>query len=88
MLGVLEDLVAVHTDNDRNGTLAIPWDDVLLWRDLRRLAEEGLIEPIDGFSRPAFDSRERRHFRDVGTGDVYIHVPGGEKSSLQFTRDS
>jgi hypothetical protein len=84
MPGVLEDLVGTRTRHDRNGTLASEWDEVLLWRDLHRLAEEGLIEPIDGLSRPDFDSLERRHFRDVGTGDVFVYFPGGERRSPQF----
>ena len=86
MLRVLEDLVGTRTDNDRDGTLASPWDEVLLWRDLCRLAEDGLVEAIDGLSRPNFDSLERRHFRDVGTGYVYVYFPGGEKRSPQFRR--
>lgn len=88
MLGVLEDLVGTRTDNDRDGTLASPWEDVLLWRDLRRLAEEGLVEPIDGLSRPEFDSLKRSRFREVGTGDVYVYISGGEKRSPQFRRDT
>jgi hypothetical protein len=86
MLGVLEDLVGTRTNNDRNGTLASAWDEVLLWRDLHRLANEGLVEPIDGLSLPDFDSLERRRFRDVKTSEVYVCVPAGEKRSPQFRR--
>jgi hypothetical protein len=88
MLGVLEDLVRTRTNRDRDGTLASPWDEVLLWRDLHRLVEEGLVDPVDGLSRPDFDSLKKRHFRDVGTGSLYIYIPAGEKRSPQFRRDT
>jgi hypothetical protein len=86
MPGFLEDLVATRTNNDRDGTLASPWDEVLLWRDLRRLTEDGLVEAIDGLSQPEFGSLERRHFRDLGTGEVYFYVPASEKSSPRLMR--
>jgi len=86
MQRVLEDLWGTRTNNSRSGTLVGEWDEVLLWRDLHRLAEEGLIEPIDGLSRPGFDTLERRRFRDIETGDVYVYVPAGERRSPQFRR--
>jgi len=86
MLSVLEDVWGTRTNNSRSGTLVGEWDEVLLWRDLHRLAEEGLIEPIDGLSRPGFDTLEKRRFRDIVTGDVYAYFPAGERRSPAFRK--
>lgn len=86
MLSALEDVWGTRTNNSRSGTLVGEWDEVLLWRDLHRLAEEGLIEPIDGLSRPGFDTLEKRRFRDIVTGDVYAYFPAGERRSPAFRK--
>jgi len=83
-MGVLEDLFETRTNRDRYGTISAEWDLTLLWRDLERLQAEKLVSAIEITSNAASDSLKRLYFRDSETGDVYVFVEGGEKSSPKF----
>jgi hypothetical protein len=84
----LEDVWETRTNNTRTGTVVTEWDKVLLWRDLRRLIAVGLVEPTDGPADNDPDPRERKYFRDVGTGEVYVYISGWERGSPEFRRQA
>jgi hypothetical protein len=72
MAGVLEDLFRARTDRNTNGTISGEWDRILLQRELERLIAEGVVDVIDCSPRPDTIFRERRCFRDVRSGEVYL----------------
>ena len=80
------DLWETRTNNSRSGTLVTEWDNVLFWRDLHRLIAEGLVEQTDGPAGIDDGLRDRKYFREVGTGEVYVYLTGWERGSPEFRR--
>lgn len=88
MLGVLEELYQQRTDNDRNGTGSSEWNRVLLWRDLQRLATEGLVAPAEAPEHAESDFRDRTYFGDLGTDEIHVFVAGWERESPEFRKQA
>jgi hypothetical protein len=86
--GVLEDVFSTRTDRNAKGTITTEWNRVLLWRDLQRLISEGAVEAAECPYNADQDSRERRCFRDIGNGDVYIYIAGWERGSPEFRKQN
>jgi hypothetical protein len=86
MTGALQDLYETRTARDRDGTVGDEWNRVLLRRDLDRLIAECQVEPVDWLFPPESDSRERKFFHDLGTGEIYVYVAAAERSGPQFRR--
>jgi hypothetical protein len=85
--GVLEDLFRTRTDRNSNGTISAEWHQVLLWRDIQRLIADGAIQQIECLPASE-DPRERKYFRDLGTGEIYVHVAGWERGCPEFRKQS
>ena len=68
------------------GTISTGWNRVLLWRDLQRLVDDGIVERVNCQSDAQADSRERDCFREPATGDVYVYVTGWERGSPEFRK--
>jgi hypothetical protein len=88
MPSALEDLFQSRTDNNTKGTISSEWNRILLWRELERLIAEGAVEMIDCSADSDSIARERRCFREIGTGDVYLYVEGWERGSPEFRRET
>jgi len=86
MPSALEDLLATRTDNARDGAIRDEWNHTLLWRDLNRFIALGLAEPVDWPLPPEADSRERKFFRDLETGEVYVYVGRAERAGPEFRK--
>jgi hypothetical protein len=82
----LDDLYQTRTNRDRNGTIPDEWSRVLLFRDLDRLIIQGAIERMGNVREISPDPREKTWYREASTGDVYVYVEGGERSSPEFRR--
>jgi hypothetical protein len=86
MNGVLQDLYETRTAGDRDGTIGDEWNRVLLWRDLERLIAKGRVVPSEVPAGEEAGFREKRYFRDVATGEIYVHVSGWERGSPEFRK--
>jgi len=84
---VLEDLFRTRTDRNSNGTISAEWDQVLVRRDIQGLIADGAIQQLDCLA-DAKDSRERKCFRDPGTGEIYVHIAGWERGCPEFRKQS
>ena len=86
MPGTLEDVFRTRTEQNRTGTINSDWNHTLLWRDLDRLIEEGVVAKVECTNDVESSFRKRQCFRDLVTGEVYIYIEGWERGSPEFRR--
>ena len=83
-MGPLEDVFRNRTSRNTKGTIDSEWEHTLLFRDLDRLVEQGVVEEVDCPFYVESDNRDRRCFRDLLTQEMYVYVGSWERGSPQF----
>lgn len=82
----LEDLCQTRTSRDWNGTIPDEWSHELLHRDLERLINDGLVERVTNLRAISPFEREKRWYKEIGTGTVYVYVAAWERGAPEFRR--
>jgi hypothetical protein len=62
------------------------WNQVLLFRDLDRLINQGFIKRVENIREISPAPREMIWYKELSTGNLYVYVAGGERSAPEFRR--
>ena len=80
----LEDLYQTRTCRDRKGTILAKWNHVLLFRDLDRLINEGVVERVRNVREISPDQRDTLWYQETSTRNLYVYVAGWSGARPSF----